>query len=261
MMGQLKKISCFWCAALMVLVLFLSQAVAQDDATDAAELLLQASRSYKEGNYTEAVTQYERIAAAGISNGRLYYNLGNAYMRAGQPGRALLNYRRAQLRMPRNDDLRSNIEYVLSQARDSIECQGYSETLRDICFWYTRMGSAEIFWTAIAFNALFWALLLVRFFYRREGLTTVLGIILFLTIIFGASAAVKHYTVMYVPRGVVVVPEALVRSGTSINDTVLFKLHEASEFDCEEDRDQWVLIGLCDGKKGWVQAGSIAKVN
>jgi len=182
-------------------------------------------------------------------------------MRAAQPGRALLNYRRAELRMPRNDDLSSNIQYALTQARDSIECRGYAVTLRDICFWYTRMSATEIIWTAIACNTLFWFLLLAWFFYRRESLTIGLTLVLFLTVIFGASAAVKHYTVVSAPRGVVVAPEIQVRSGTGLNDTVLFKLHEAAEFIWEEERDGCVRIGLCDGKKGWVQAGSIAKVH
>jgi tetratricopeptide (TPR) repeat protein len=258
MVCAIRKICCVCCAALALFMVSAQGVAAGDD--DMSDLLLQASRSYKEGSYDEAVAQYESILAAGISNGRLYYNLGNAYMRTGQPGRALLNYRRAELRMPRNDDLRSNIQYALTQARDSIECRGFAVTLRDICFWYTRMSATEIIWTAIACNILFWLLLLVRFFYRREGLTIGLTLVLFLTVIFGSSAAVKHYTMAYAPRGVVVAPEIQVRSGTSLNDTVLFKLHEAAEFVWEEERDGCVRIGLCDGKKGWVQAGSIAKV-
>lgn len=259
MMCAIKKIS--WVSyVVLALFLFSAQGFAVGD-DDISELLLQASRAYKEGSYDEAVAHYESICAAGSSNGRLYYNLGNAYMRAGQPGRALLNYRRAELRMPRNDDVRSNIQYALTQARDSIECRGYTATLLDICFWYTRLSATEIIWTAIACNTLFWLLLLIRFFYRREGLTIGLTIVLFLTVIFGASAAVKHYTVVYAPRGVVVAPEIQVRSGTSLNDTLLFKLHEAAEFVWEEERDGCVLISLCDGKKGWVQASSITKVD
>jgi hypothetical protein len=67
--------------------------------------------------------------------------------------------------------------------------------------------------------------------------------------------------VVYKPLGVVVVPETLVRSGTSLNDTVLFKLHEAAECTVQEERGQWALIKLCDGKNGWAQAESIAKVD
>jgi len=259
MVYAINKI-CFVCCTALLLFMFAGQvAVAADD--DVSELLMQASRAYKQGSYAEAVTHYESIISCGVRSGSLYYNLGNAYMRAGQSGLALLNYRRAQLRIPRNDDLHANIQYALTQSRDSIECRGYVGALQDICFWYSRMSATEIIWTAIMLNALFWLLLLARFFYRREGLSIVLGIVLFLTIIFGVSASVKHYTVVYAPRGVVVAPEILVRSGTSLNDTVLFKLHEAAEFIWEEERDGCVLISLCDGKKGWVQAGSIAKVD
>jgi len=249
---------CVFCTAL--LLFFSGQAFAVSDG-DISRVLLQASNAYKEGRYDESVHLYESIAASGISNGKLYYNLGNAYMRSGRTGLALLNYRRAELHIPRNSDLRFNIQYALTKVRDSIECRGYTETLRDLCFWYTRMSATEIFWTAVILNALFWLLLLARFFYRREGLTIVLVIVLFMALIFCTSAAVKHYVVVFMPQGVVTAPEMLVRSGTGLNDTVLFKLHEAAEFTVEEERDQWVLISLCDGKKGWVQAGSIAKVD
>jgi tetratricopeptide (TPR) repeat protein len=258
MVHTIKKI-CWFCCAVLLFVMCSAQAGAVENDTS-AENLMQASRAYKEGRYAEAVGYYEQIASAGATSGRLFYNLGNAYMRSGQPGLALLNYRRAELRIPRNEDLHYNIAFARSQARDSIECSGYAEALKDICFWYTRMSTTEIIWTACILNAVFWLLLLIRFFYRREGLSIVLAIVLFLTIVFAASAAVKHYSIVSAPSGVVTVSEISVRSGTSLNDTVLFKLHEAAEFICEEERDTWVLIRLCDGKKGWVQAGLIAKV-
>lgn len=258
MVHTIKKI-CWFCCVVLLLAMFSVQAGAVENGTS-AEILMQASRTYKEGRYAEAVGYYEQIVTSGANGGKLYYNLGNAYMRSGHIGKALLNYRRAELRIPRNEDLHYNIAFARSQARDSIECSGYAETLTDICFWYARMSATEIIWTACILNAVFWILLLTRFFYRREGLSIVLAIVLFLTIVFAASAAVKHYSIVYAPRGVVTVPEISVRSGTSLNDTVLFKLHEAAEFICEDERDAWVLIRLCDGKKGWVQVGSIAKV-
>jgi len=228
---------------------------------DLSELLMQATQAYKAGNYDEALSRYKQIAAAGVSNGMLYYNIGNACMRSGKPGLALLYYRKAALRMPRNEDLHTNIQYVLLQAHDSIDCRGYAATLRDFCFWYGRMTLNELAWTALALNALFWLLLFVRFLYRREGLAIALGVVVFLTVLFGASAAVKYYSMTYAPGGVVVAPEVQVRSGTSLNDTVLFRLHEAAECVLEEERDGWVRISLCDGKKGWVQADVVVRID
>ena len=42
---------------------------------------------------------------AGIENGRLYYNIGNAYMMLGDHGRAILSYRRAQRYIGSDDDV------------------------------------------------------------------------------------------------------------------------------------------------------------
>ena len=59
MMCAIKKISCV-SYAVLALFLFSAQGFAAGD-DDISELLLQASRSYKEGSYDEAVTQYESI--------------------------------------------------------------------------------------------------------------------------------------------------------------------------------------------------------
>src|ERR1700674_1318996 len=40
------------------------------------------------------------------------YNLGNAYMRQGKPGMAVLNYERANLLSPNDPDIDANLSYV-----------------------------------------------------------------------------------------------------------------------------------------------------
>ena len=51
--------------------------------------------------YRRAALRFERLVDDGeVRNGKLYYNLGNAYFRANDIGRALLNYRRAELGIP-----------------------------------------------------------------------------------------------------------------------------------------------------------------
>lgn len=228
---------------------------------DLSPVLLEATQAYTSGRFEEALDKYRQIEAAGAGSGALYYNIGNTYIRLGRPGRALVQYRKAELRMPRDEDLHANIQYALSQVRDRIECRGYASTLRDVCFWYSLMTLSELAWAALALNALFWLLLTLRFFLRREGLAIVLGIVLLLAVLFGTSAAVKHCRAVWAPRGVVVAAEVQVRSGTSRSDTVLFKLHEGAECVCGEDREGWLRISLCDGKKGWVRSDAIERID
>ena len=71
---------------------------------------------------------YERIIReGGISNGYLYYNLGNCYLVQGEIGKAILNYRRAERLIPGFGNLRENgydfMEIWLSERAHEIRRQ------------------------------------------------------------------------------------------------------------------------------------------
>jgi len=88
---------------------------AQDNSSEEADpshLFLQAGQAYKDGAFERAAAVYEKLLAQGIVNGSMFYNLGNAYLKAGKIGKALVNYRRAEMFMPRNEDLQVNIQYT-----------------------------------------------------------------------------------------------------------------------------------------------------
>ena len=64
------------------------------------EVFLKANQAYKEGRFETAVDGYNQLIQSGHGNGHVYYNLGNAYIRSGQLGEAILNYERARLVLP-----------------------------------------------------------------------------------------------------------------------------------------------------------------
>jgi tetratricopeptide (TPR) repeat protein len=233
---------------------------ADEVQTDSTTLFLQANQSYKTGDFKAAADSYERLVASGISNGELLYNLGNAYLKTGCSGRAILNYRTAELFMPRDADLEANLQYALGQATDKINCEDGESLLKTICFWYAKLSCRELCYVFLAVNAVFWLLLCIKFFLRNELLGISLYITLFLTLVFGGSFGVKLYNTAYIRSGVVLAGEVMVRSGSSLSDTVLFKLHEGAELTVAEEENEWLKITLCDGKKGWVQKSSIGIV-
>ena len=61
----------------------------------------------------------DAIKNEGISS-ELLYNLGNAYYRTGNNGKAMLNYERALLMSPNDSDILANIEFVRSNLIDKI---------------------------------------------------------------------------------------------------------------------------------------------
>jgi len=125
--------------------------------------------------------------------------------------------------------------------------------LGDFCFWYSNLNVYELSYLFLVLNFLFWSLVAIRLFYKGEILKTILYLNVFLLLVIGPSVGLKVYRYNFIKRGVVTSKEILVRSGSTINGTVLFKLHDGAEFEWVEENEGWVKVRLCDNKKGWVQ--------
>lgn len=87
---------------------------------NAQNLVEKGDSSYIKKDYNKAITFYEdAIKNEGVSY-ELLYNLGNAYYRAGDVGKAMLNYERALLMSPNDSDILANIDFLRSNLIDKI---------------------------------------------------------------------------------------------------------------------------------------------
>jgi len=247
---------------LLLLVSFPASVPAQtpSNGTDVMLLFTEANSAYRDGRYHDAACLYQRIIDAGYATGDLYYNLGNTFFKNGAVGSAILNYRKALMLTPRHEDAQSNLGLALEQTVDTIQCQDTARILTNVCFWYPLLNADEMCAVFLAANALFWILCAVKYWFNTDFLTITRSVILCMAIVFGASLGVKLYAVHIAPDGIVIAREIMVRAGTSVNDTVLFKLHEGTSFVWKEETEGWVKIELCDGKKGWVQKETVGRV-
>ena len=64
-------------------------------------------------DYLRSAALYQEIIDRGVVSGALLYNQGNAYMRAGQRGRAIACYRQAARYRPRDPQLQANLQLAL----------------------------------------------------------------------------------------------------------------------------------------------------
>ena len=220
------------------------------------DLFYAANKAYEADDFGKAAEDYEKIIALGYENGHIYFNLGNAYFRRGETGKAILAYRRAERLIPRDPDLRSNLSYAREMVKDELKPPVKGKWLRRIFFWYDAMSLRENLLAVVLFNFLFWGTMIGRFFHRGEALRWIgrisLLLLVLLTLTLGARMIEGGHK-----EGVVTAEKTAVRSGNGTNYTTRFELHAGAEFLVEGIEDEWVRIRLSNGERGWVPLSEI----
>jgi tetratricopeptide (TPR) repeat protein len=205
--------------------------------------------------YREAASGFETLVADGVHNGYLYYNLGNTYLQLGDLGRAITNYRRAELLIGNDASLAANLRYARSLCRTQIETGGGAAALRTAFFWHYDTAYAARFWVAVAAYVLFWVVLLVRRWQPLPGLGFAAAALLVLWLSAGTSAGIESWQRANTISGVTVAEDIVVRKGNGEGYDPQFKeaLQPGVEFKVIDDRKGWYKIELTNGDTGWLK--------
>ncbi len=234
--------------------------ISSDDAiklfTDANEKYLQATKDIAAKNLQEAeqklkgaALQYEAIVGGGFKNGQIYYNLGNAYYRLGEFGKAILNYRKAERLIPRNADLHANLKLVKDLTEDKESSHGIPVAARRIFFWVFLLNQSELTIIAVSLYGVLMALLFVLISFRYAWLKRIItgfSACLFVVVI---SLAIKVYVEQCVNHGVIITTKCVVRYGPGEEYEPKFEIHSGAECIIEEERDNWYRVYVNVGVK------------
>lgn len=82
-------------------------------------MLDSAAKAYTNSDYSRAIGIYENCLMTYGTSAELLANLGNAYAKAGDYGRAFLNYERSLYLNPSDKEVRNNRAYIVSKIEDA----------------------------------------------------------------------------------------------------------------------------------------------
>ncbi|MDF7823317.1 hypothetical protein P4B35_04780 [Pontiellaceae bacterium B12227] len=249
---------------LLFIALAALPAVGKDYQTQTLEIAHTKFRSAtNSAGYAQAAEQYEfLVEEEGIRNGQLFYTLGNSWFMAGDVGRAILNYRRAETYMPNNADLKHNLKTALDLRTDLIPAKEPHPLADKLLGWHLNTSTAFRWWL---FAAL-WLVLWGSWFWmerssRKEvritfAATGALSLVLLASLI--TESVMKHRA----RPGVIVAKEMVARKGdgTMYAPAFLDPLHSGTEFQCLEERGSWWHIRLADGQTCWIPANAAESV-
>jgi len=230
---------------------------------DAAVAMKGRDAAEAERLYRQALAGFESLLQSGLRNGGLYYNLANTYLRLGEVGRAVVNYRRALRWMPGDERARANLETARRMCRVRIPPPATSEAVATLFFWHVGTSLAARVQAGLAAYALFWLIMLARLPAGRRAPwlkwpALAAGL---LALVLAASVAWDLTARQYRIEGVVVAESTELRKGNGdyyepqleqpLSAGVEFRLLESRP---DVDGAQWYFVELPDGKKGWLRA-------
>ncbi len=215
-----------------------------------------ANDYYVKTQYNEAAQIYQQLVDGGSENGYLYYNLGNAYLRLGKTGPAILNYVRAKRFLPRDESLDANLRHAILKTEDQLEPPSPSGA-GALFFWTENFTQTEHLVFLGIINLVFWSVLAV-WHVRRSGFWNMArNSMLALLFISALSAGVKIGLESGNQPGVILAPKIDVKSDMGAGNVTLFQLYEGSVVSVIKKEKDWFQIQLNDGKKGWAQKSFI----
>jgi tetratricopeptide (TPR) repeat protein len=243
-----------------VCLLLLVRAAGAAPPPGAAEAFLEGNRYYADNDFAGAAAAYETVLALGVTAPALEYNLGNACLKSGRRGDAVLHYRRALKLDPAFESARTNLDYARASAQDVVP--ETSEGTRFDWVGRVRLGpeaaARSVFLAATAFFLV--AGLRLLGWRGRTGAAVLQGVLGAAVLLLAAALLFEWTELTGKHEGVVTVSEVDVRSGPAETYTVSFKLHEGTEVEIVRKRSGWQEVKVSDRLQGWVPEEVLAGI-
>jgi len=215
-----------------------------------------ANQEYAEGHFKEAIDRYEALVRSGQWNANLFYDLGNAYFRTGDFGRAILNYERALTLERHHPEAAANLQIARDEAR-ALEMQpSWSER-------YLQLASINQY--SIAAAAAFWVAIfcIASLVFARRRSAAAIAFSTF-SLLMAALSILAIYQLDTGSKGralaIVTGKEVQARLATADTANSVLALPPGSEIKILSIRGDWIYAALPNNLRGWILAKDTEQV-
>lgn len=230
---------------LLILMLLCASVINAESVYEKAH---RADDYYRQGDYENALILYHDIERERVSFG-LYYNLGNTYFKYGQFAKAKLYYLRAQRIRPSDNDVSHNLRSVEMRLTDAVKQQEHPKliafllTVKNALSFNALLITSALIWLL---SSLLWALMHHKVSKTVIGIAVVLSTVAFLiTVVRVKEFRERSY--------ILTAPEVRATSEPLDSSSTIFTIHAGVEFSIREKADNWYLIVLKNGFRGWIK--------
>src|SRR5436309_9217277 len=215
-----------------------------------------ANQEFAQGHFKESISGYEALIRSGQWSANVFYDLGNAYFRTGNFGRAILNYERALALERHHPEATANLQIARDEAHAlEIQPSSLERYLQFASVNRYSIAAATAFWLAI------FAMFALIFTQRRSARAIALSICCLLVL------AVAVYAIFTLERGskgqalaVVTGKDVQARLATADTANSVLALPAGSEIKILSTRGDWIYAALPNNLRGWIPAKNAEQV-
>ena len=208
-----------------------------------------ANKLYEEGKFAEAASEYQKVLQSGQTSVALWFNLGNAFFKSGQIGRALAAYRTGEQLDPRDPDLRANLQFARNQVQGPTLPPGRWQR------WLGRLTLNE--WTLLAAAAVWLVLILLAVLQWRPRLKGALrayiiplaGMAVLLCTCVIAALRQSRFTRV----AIVTARDVAAHNGPFAESATAFTVHDGAELQVLDQKDDWLQVTAGPHRIGWLR--------
>jgi len=235
-----------------ILCLFVGSSTFTEPSADFAK----ANQEFAQGHFKEAIAGYKALVRANQWNANLFYDLGNAYFRTRDFGRAILNYERALALDNHHPEATANLQIARDEAR-ALELQPtkLERYLQFASVNHYAIAAAVAFWLGL------FGIVVLIFARRRSAALLSLSILCLLV------AALTVWAIHTLDngsegRGLAIVTGNDVQARLATADTAnsVLALPAGSEIKILSTRGDWMYAALPNDLRGWIQTKNAEQV-
>jgi len=219
--------------------------------------------------FRASATRLESLRELGYASPETDFNLGNALVQAGELGRGIASYLRAERARPTDPRIAANLAHARSLVTRPIVGDAVRPAWAAAGSWWTPIPLG----TRILLFAAFWVAAWIGFaiaLRRRilggaNGSTSLRNASLAsaaLALAFGVTVALDLLEPRLRPLGVTTSDGSVLRKGNGegFAPHIAERLVPGIEFRILEERPEWIRIRLPDGTEGWIRADQAERV-
>ena len=216
-----------------------------------------ADSAYAHNDFASAIQLYESLLKEKGESADVYYNLGNSYYKMDDLAKAILNYERALLLNPGDNDIRFNLEMARSKTVDKVNPP--SEMF--FVSWYKSLANlmGADGWAKCGVGSFVLLLIALALYIFGKQLVLkkagfIASVVFLLVVVFANIFAARQKDALVDRKNAIIIaPSVTVKSTPNESGTDLFILHEGRKVGITDNSmKEWKEIRLEDGNVGWV---------